>query len=52
MSAVAALRAKFRFDKDSPWHFYRMVALYSLLFRLSLVVLTEAISIRRMAPQS
>ncbi len=28
---MSALREKFKFDKNSPWHFYRAVLLYSLI---------------------
>jgi len=31
MSALDALRNKFKFDKDSPWHFYRKVLLWSFV---------------------
>ncbi len=31
MSAVDALRNKFRFDKDSPWYFYRKVLWWSFI---------------------
>ncbi len=31
MTALDTLRNKFRFDKESPWHFYRMVLLWSFI---------------------
>ncbi len=31
MTALDTLRNKFRFDKESPWHFYRMVLLWSFV---------------------
>ncbi len=31
MSAIEILRSKLRFDKESPWHFYRMVITWSFL---------------------
>jgi len=31
MSFAKTVRSKFRFDKESPWHFYRMVFIYSFI---------------------
>ncbi len=31
MSFAETVRSRFRFDKESPWHFYRMVFIYSLI---------------------
>ncbi len=38
MSALDALKNKFRFDKESPWHFYRQVILWSFAVSFCLTV--------------
>ncbi len=38
MSATEMLRSKFRFDKESPWHFYRMVLLFSFVISFCITI--------------
>ena len=38
MSFAAAIRNKFRFDEDSPWHYYRMVFVFSLIISACLTL--------------
>lgn len=38
MTASEALKRKFRFDKDSPWHFYRKVLLWSFVISACITI--------------
>ncbi len=38
MSFLDALKSKFQFDKDSPWHFYRKVTLWSFVVACCITV--------------